>query len=121
MDRNGAREAANGTILSKALREQGCEVDTVGIAPSIGCLRRSITGGLVARRLWRLLIPLAIATLPCSPTWAQAVPSKRLELERYIDLEGVNDPQISPDRRRIVYFRSSMADGAVNLENVPRP
>ena len=40
------------------------------------------------------------------PSWAQGRPDTLLSVERYLDLEQVSDPQISPDGKTVVYSRS---------------
>ena len=54
----------------------------------------------------QLILVATIAAAIATPSGAQTRPDTLLTVERYLDLEQVADPQISPDGKTVVYSRS---------------
>ncbi len=64
-----------------------------------------------------ILAPLAAPATLATPALAAQSTDDRLTVDRYLDWEGVGDPQISPDGGRIVYTRRWVNKLADNWES----
>ena len=53
----------------------------------------------------RILVALALASLPAVIAAQNTAASDRLTLDLYLEYETVSDPQISPDGSQIIYTR----------------
>src|ERR687896_2592904 len=56
----------------------------------------------------RILVALALASLPAVLAAQNTASSDRLTLDLYLEYETVSDPQISPDGSQIIYTRQWM-------------